>query len=145
MQARGSTWNRLREYCIPPLGRHSRLAPCPERCRASVDDDPLVRLAQRVRPEHYGAPTFWSRADQQGRRCIVYDVPETFPEAGFGGSAIFEWGTWAWYGSQASVPQRLIEEHRTRTPSYREHIEHDESVLQGMLAKLNETVTVAVK
>lgn len=35
------------------------------------------------------------------------------------------------------ISQRLVEEHRTRTPSYREYIQHDESVLQGVLAKLN--------
>ncbi len=36
------------------------------------------------------------------------------------------------------LSQRLVEEHRTRAPSYREHILHDEAVLQRVLAKLNE-------
>ena len=44
---------------------------------------------------------------------------------------------------EREVSQRLVEEHRTRAPAYREHILHDEAVLRGMLAKLNEaTVTV---
>ena len=36
------------------------------------------------------------------------------------------------------ISKRLVEEHRTRTPAYREHIQHDEAVLQGLLTKLNE-------
>ena len=39
---------------------------------------------------------------------------------------------------EREVSQRLVEEHRTRAPAYREHILHDEAVLQGMLTKLNE-------
>ena len=95
-----STWPTFATGTLP--GTHGVYYP--------YQPEPGHQLAQHVRPDHYGAPTFWSRADQHGRRCIVYDVPETFPEAGFGGSAIFEWGTWAWYGAQASVPQGLIEE-----------------------------------
>ncbi len=95
-----STWPTFATGTLP--GTHGVYYP--------YQPEPGHQLAQHVRPEHYGAPTFWSRADQHGRRCIVYDVPETFPEAGFGGSAIFEWGTWAWYGAQASVPPGLIEE-----------------------------------
>jgi hypothetical protein len=45
---------------------------------------------------------------------------------------------------EREISQRLIEEHRTRTPSYREYIEHDESVLRGVLAKLNDAATVEV-
>ena len=40
---------------------------------------------------------------------------------------------------EREIAQRLIEEHRTRTPSYREYIEHDEAILQRMLAKLTAT------
>ena len=39
---------------------------------------------------------------------------------------------------EREVSKRLVEEHRTRTPAYREHILHDEAVLRGMLTKLNE-------
>ena len=45
---------------------------------------------------------------------------------------------------EREISQRLIEEHRTRTPSFREHIQHDELVLQGVLAKLNETRATVV-
>lgn len=36
------------------------------------------------------------------------------------------------------ISLRLVEEHRTRAPSYREHIMHDKAVLQRVLAKLKE-------
>jgi hypothetical protein len=42
------------------------------------------------------------------------------------------------------ISQRLVEEHRTRSPSYREYIQHDESVLQGVLTKLNEAHAATV-
>ena len=38
---------------------------------------------------------------------------------------------------EREVSQRLVEEHRTRTPAYREHILHDEAVLQRVLEKLS--------
>ena len=38
----------------------------------------------------------------EGSRAIVYDIPETFPDRRFGGSAVFDWGTWAWYGAPAA-------------------------------------------
>jgi len=74
--------------------------------------------AQLIRPDQYGSPTFWSRADRQGLKGIVYDVPETFPEEPFGGRAIFEWGTWAWYGTRASQPAGLLDEIRKRFGQY---------------------------
>lgn len=38
---------------------------------------------------------------------------------------------------EREISQRLVEEHRTRTPSYRHYIEQDEAILQNVLAKLN--------
>lgn len=70
--------------------------------------------AQHIEPDQYGSPTFWSRADREGAMSIVYDVPETFPEIPFGGKAIFEWGTWAWYGTRKSQPDSLLPEMRRR-------------------------------
>ncbi len=32
-----------------------------------------------------------------------------------------------------------VEEHRTRTPSYREHVLHDEALLVSLLGKLRQT------
>ncbi len=64
--------------------------------------------AQLIKPDQYGSPTFWSRADREGVMSIVYDVPETFSEAPFGGKAIFELGTWAWYGTRRSQPENLL-------------------------------------
>jgi predicted AlkP superfamily phosphohydrolase/phosphomutase len=76
------------------------------------------QLAQHVKPEHYGVPTFWSLADRRGKRCLVYDVPETFPEPQFTGAAIFEWGTWAWYGERRAQPDSLLGELRSRFGDY---------------------------
>ena len=37
---------------------------------------------------------------------------------------------------EISLKDTRIEEHRTRTPSYREHIVHREDVIAGLLTKL---------
>ena len=103
-----STWPTFATGVLP--GRHGVYYPYQPR--------PGFQEAQLIKPDHYGAPTFWKRADEQGRRCIVYDVPETFPEAGFGGQAIFEWGVWAWYGERASQPENLLGEIKRRFGVY---------------------------
>ena len=40
-----------------------------------------------------------------------------------------------------ALKEAQIEEHRTRTPSYREHVLHDESLITGLLRKLGQSVT----
>jgi predicted AlkP superfamily phosphohydrolase/phosphomutase len=75
-------------------------------------------MAQHVQPDQYGAVTFWQLADRQGCRCLIYDVPETFPESGFCGKAIFDWGTWAWYGKPDAQPSSLLKEMKTRFGRY---------------------------
>ena len=37
---------------------------------------------------------------------------------------------------QTSLKETLVEEHRTRAPSYREHIVRSENLIRGILAKL---------
>jgi hypothetical protein len=37
---------------------------------------------------------------------------------------------------EVALKDTLVEEHRTRTPSYREHILHKEDLLVGLLTKL---------
>jgi len=103
-----STWPTFATGVLP--GRHGVYYPYQPR--------PGFQEAQLIKPDHYSVPTFWKRADEQGKRCIAYDVPETFPEAGFGGQAIFEWGTWAWYGERASQPAELLKEVRRRFGVY---------------------------
>jgi predicted AlkP superfamily phosphohydrolase/phosphomutase len=71
---------------------------------------PGYQLAQHIGADQYAAPTFWQLADARGRRCLVYDIPETFPDAGFRGRAIFDWGTWAWYGAPCAQPSRLLKD-----------------------------------
>jgi predicted AlkP superfamily phosphohydrolase/phosphomutase len=66
--------------------------------------------AQQIQPSDYGVSSFWAIADQHGKRCLVYDVPESFPESGFKGRAVFEWGTWAWYGAREAQPTTLLEQ-----------------------------------
>src|SRR5262249_4345882 len=44
--------------------------------------------------------------------------PETFPESGFRGKAIFDWGTWAWYGQPCAQPSTLLKEVKSRFGRY---------------------------
>lgn len=37
---------------------------------------------------------------------------------------------------QTSLKETLVEEHRTRAPSYREHVLHNEELIRGILSKL---------
>ena len=103
-----STWPTFATGTLP--GRHGVYYPY----------QPKVgyQQAQHIQPNGYGVPSFWSLADRDGRRCLVFDVPETFPEPGFRGQAIFEWGTWAWYGEQTAQPQGLIAELRSHCGPY---------------------------
>jgi hypothetical protein len=39
---------------------------------------------------------------------------------------------------QATLKDTRIEEHRTRTPAYREHILHHEDLIVGLLSKLGQ-------
>jgi hypothetical protein len=39
---------------------------------------------------------------------------------------------------ELSLRDARIEEHRTRTPSYREHILHQEELIAGLLSKLGQ-------
>jgi predicted AlkP superfamily phosphohydrolase/phosphomutase len=79
---------------------------------------PGHQQAQFISPDQYGTPTFWALADQARRRCLIYDVPETFPDPGFGGRAIFDWGTWAHYGARMAQPSALLAELKSRFGDY---------------------------
>ena len=93
-----STWPTFATGTLP--GRHGVYFP--------YQPKPGHQLAQHIQPDQYGVPTFWKIADAQGRACVVYDVPETFPETGFQGRAIFDWGTWAWYGRPCACPPAVL-------------------------------------
>jgi hypothetical protein len=41
---------------------------------------------------------------------------------------------------ERALKETRIEEHRTRSPSYREHVLHDEALMEGLLAKLGRPV-----
>ena len=103
-----STWPTFATGVLP--GRHGVYYP--------YQAKPGHQLAQHIGPEQYGAPTFWQLADAQGRRCLVYDIPETFPDPGFRGRAIFEWGTWAWYGEPCAQPARILNDLKRRFGAY---------------------------
>ncbi len=103
-----SSWPTFATGALP--GRHGVYYP--------YQPKPGCQQAQLIEPDQYGAPCFWHLADRQERRCLIYDVPETFPEAGFRGRAIFEWGTWAWYGQQVAQPSRLLDDLRARFGPY---------------------------
>ncbi len=103
-----STWPTFATGVLP--GKHGVYYP--------FQPTPGKQLAEHIEPDQYSAATFWSLADRRGRRCLVYDVPETFPEPGFRGRGIFEWGTWAWYGEQRSQPESLLSELKSRFGPY---------------------------
>ncbi|MGE0813582.1 MAG: alkaline phosphatase family protein [Vicinamibacterales bacterium] len=92
-----STWPTLATGVLP--GHHGVYYP--------YQPTPGRQFVRHIGRGQYGAPTFWNVADAAGRRSVVYDVPETFPDVGFGGRAIFDWGTWAWYGEPATQPVDL--------------------------------------
>jgi predicted AlkP superfamily phosphohydrolase/phosphomutase len=103
-----STWPTFATGTLP--GRHGVYFP--------YQPKPGHQLAQHIQPDQYGVPTFWKMADAQGRSCVVYDVPETFPEAGFQGRAIFDWGTWAWYGRPCACPPSVLKDMKSRFGRY---------------------------
>jgi predicted AlkP superfamily phosphohydrolase/phosphomutase len=103
-----STWPTFATGTSP--GRHGVYYPYQPR--------PGHQLAQHVSADQCGADTFWTVAAKHGRRALVYDVPETFPDPAFGGRAIFDWGTWAWYGDPASQPATLLKELESRFGRY---------------------------
>src|SRR5262249_30190093 len=103
-----STWPTFATGTLP--GRHGVYYP--------YQPKPGHQLAPHIMPDQYGTSTFWRLAAAQGRRCLVYDVPETFPDAEFGGSAIFDWGTWAWYGKPSAQPPALLKELKARFGRY---------------------------
>jgi predicted AlkP superfamily phosphohydrolase/phosphomutase len=103
-----STWPTLATGALP--GRHGVYYP--------YQPKPGHQLAQHIEPDQYGVPTFWTLASGAGRPSVVYDVPETFPESEFGGTAIFDWGTWAWYGQPCAQPPALLTELKSRFGPY---------------------------
>ncbi|MEZ5290882.1 MAG: alkaline phosphatase family protein [Vicinamibacterales bacterium] len=92
-----STWPTFATGVLP--GHHGVYYP--------YQPTPGRQFVRHIGRGQYGAPTFWNVADAAGRRTVVYDVPETFPDVGFGGRALFDWGTWAWYGDPATQPVDL--------------------------------------
>jgi predicted AlkP superfamily phosphohydrolase/phosphomutase len=103
-----STWPTFATGTLP--GKHGVYYP--------YQPKPGEQMAAFISPDQYGTQTFWKAADAAHRRVVVYDIPETFPEAGFGGRAIFEWGTWAWYGTPVSQPPELMGQLKSRFGGY---------------------------
>ena len=103
-----STWPTFATGTLP--GKHGVYYP--------YQPKPGHQMAAFISPDQYGTETFWKAADAARRRAVVYDVPETFPESGFGGRAIFDWGTWAWYGEPASQPPALMGQLKSRFGGY---------------------------
>lgn len=103
-----STWPTFATGMSP--GRHGVYYPYQPR--------PGHQLAQHVESSQYGADPFWTLASSRGRRAIVYDVPETFPDRRFQGCGIFDWGTWAWYGEPVSQPAEVLREIESRFGRY---------------------------
>jgi predicted AlkP superfamily phosphohydrolase/phosphomutase len=103
-----STWPTFATGTLP--GRHG--------VYYTYQPKPGYQLAQHITPEQYGTPTFWELADQQGCQSIVYDIPETFLAPQFRGCAIFDWGTWAHYGTPCAQPAGLLKQLQARFGKY---------------------------
>jgi predicted AlkP superfamily phosphohydrolase/phosphomutase len=71
---------------------------------------PGLQGYQRFHLGLYGKPSFWKLLDAAGHDCTVIDAPYTHPEAGFGGSFIHDWGTWAHYLQPGSTPPPLLKQ-----------------------------------
>ena len=93
-----STWPTFATGTLP--GTHGVYYPYQAR--------PGHQLAQYIGADQYGASTIWAQANAAGRQAVVYDIPETFPEPSFAGRAVFDWGTWAWYGEPSAQPRELL-------------------------------------
>lgn len=102
-----STWPTFATGVLP--GRHGVFYP--------LQPTPGRQYARRIGSDQYGARSFWKQADER-RSCVVYDIPETFPESGFRGAAIYDLGTWARYGETSSQPSSLLRELKGRFGSY---------------------------
>lgn len=76
------------------------------------------QIAKRIGIGQYGRPPIWKILDQSGMRCVVMDAPYTFPEEGYNGKQIFEWGTWAWYWQPMAIPANLWKELKSKCGSY---------------------------
>jgi predicted AlkP superfamily phosphohydrolase/phosphomutase len=103
-----STWPTFATGTLP--GRHGVYYP--------YQPKPGHQLAQYIEPDQYGAETLWKLASDRERPTVVYDIPETFPEAEFRGRAIFDWGTWAWYGTPCAQPPELLAQIKSRFGAY---------------------------
>jgi predicted AlkP superfamily phosphohydrolase/phosphomutase len=103
-----STWPTFATGALP--GKHGVYYP--------YQPKPGSQLAAHIEPNQYGVPTMWRTAADQGARCVVYDVPETFPEEEFKGKGVYDWGTWAWYGRPASQPAGLLKDLKARFGKY---------------------------
>lgn len=103
-----STWPTFATGCLP--GAHGVYYP--------YQPAPGHQQARPIPKNQYHRPSFWRIADENGCKSVVYDVPETFPEAGLSGPAVFDFGTWAWYGERASQPDELIAQIKSRFGDY---------------------------
>jgi len=79
---------------------------------------PGLQGYRRFGPDQYGQPTFWHLLSEAGRNCTVLDATYTHPEKGFGGTQVFEWGTWAWYWRPMSIPGEIRKRMRKELGEY---------------------------
>lgn len=76
------------------------------------------QTAKRIGIGQYGKAPIWKILSQTGKRCIVMDAPYTFPEEGYNGVQIFEWGTWAWYSKPMAMPAELWDKLKASCGAY---------------------------
>ena len=76
------------------------------------------QLIRRPDPAGIGQPPFWKYLDAAGRKCIIFDAFMNAAVSGFGGMQILEYGTWTWFGEQASTPSGLLGSLQRRFGAY---------------------------
>jgi predicted AlkP superfamily phosphohydrolase/phosphomutase len=63
-----------------------------------------------LKPEQCGQPPFWRDLEQQGRRCVLFDIPFSYPRADLNALQISDWGSYEHFAPPRSSPGEALTE-----------------------------------
>jgi predicted AlkP superfamily phosphohydrolase/phosphomutase len=63
-----------------------------------------------LKPEHYGQAPFWCDLERQGKRCVLLDVPFSYPRTDLSALQISDWGSYERFAPPRSVPRDVLPE-----------------------------------